>query len=387
MSLSKGQPLRAASPSRSPTTALQLWWHHTRNRILINPRFQQWAARLPLFKGIAQREALALHHITAGFVYSQVLQACIRLDLFTRLHTQPSTVEQLSAVCDLSQEAMLRLLRAGASLRLLERIGSDYWGVGPLGAATLAYPGIPAMVHHHALLYRDLSDPIALLRHQQPSELSRYWPYENSAIDADTSHAYSHLMAQSMTLISGHILDAINLSSAQHILDLGGGTGAFARAVQVRYPDVKVTVADLPHVAALARAEHGNTEPKLTFWGGDMLEEALPTGADTLTLIRILHDHNTDRVQQILRKARAYLAEGGELIIAEPLAETPGAEPIGDAYFGFYLWAMGSGAPRSKGELTTLLLQAGFTEVTEHKSNVPALVRILRATTKDAKNI
>ena len=29
------------------------------------------------------------------------------------------------------------------------------------------------------------------------------------------------------------------------------------------------------------------------------------------------------------------------------MAGTPGAEPIGDAYFGFYLLAMGSGRPRT----------------------------------------
>ncbi len=47
------------------------------------------------------------------------------------------------------------------------------------------------------------------------------------------------------------------------------------------------------------------------------------------------------------RRAHDALPPGGTLLIAEPMAGTPGAEAMGDAYFGLYLWAMGSGRPRS----------------------------------------
>jgi demethylspheroidene O-methyltransferase len=42
------------------------------------------------------------------------------------------------------------------------------------------------------------------------------------------------------------------------------------------------------------------------------------------------------------------------------MAETPGAEPIGDAYFGFYLLAMGRGRARTPKRLADLLVEAGF---------------------------
>ena len=45
----------------------------------------------------------------------------------------------------------------------------------------------------------------------------------------------------------------------------------------------------------------------------------------------------------------AALPPGGTLLLAEPMAGTPGAEPVGDAYFGFYLLAMGSGRPAHAG--------------------------------------
>ncbi|MBC7497618.1 MAG: methyltransferase, partial [Sphingomonadaceae bacterium] len=64
---------------------------------------------------------------------------------------------------------------------------------------------------------------------------------------------------------------------------------------------------------------------------------------------------------------------------AEPMAETPGAAPIGDAYFGLYLWAMGSGRPRSAQRLTAMLAAAGFVRVREHATAIPALVRVITA--------
>ena len=42
------------------------------------------------------------------------------------------------------------------------------------------------------------------------------------------------------------------------------------------------------------------------------------------------------------------------------MSGTPGAEPITEAYFGFYLLAMGTGRPRTAEELAALLRQAGF---------------------------
>jgi demethylspheroidene O-methyltransferase len=61
------------------------------------------------------------------------------------------------------------------------------------------------------------------------------------------------------------------------------------------------------------------------------------------------------------------------------MAGTPGAEPVGDAYFGFYLLAMGSGRPRRVEELRVMLHEAGFTAVREPKTRRTLLTRVLIA--------
>ena len=69
--------------------------------------------------------------------------------------------------------------------------------------------------------------------------------------------------------------------------------------------------------------------------------------------------------QALLTKVHAALPPGGTLLIAEPMAGTPGAEAMGDAYFGLYLWAMGSGRPRTAEAYRAMLRAAGFSRVVE----------------------
>ena len=66
-------------------------------------------------------------------------------------------------------------------------------------------------------------------------------------------------------------------------------------------------------------------------------------------------------------------------MIAEQLADTRGAETIGDTYFGLYLLAMGRGRPRNPAEIGVLLSRSGFGEPREIPVPLPLQGRILVA--------
>ena len=61
------------------------------------------------------------------------------------------------------------------------------------------------------------------------------------------------------------------------------------------------------------------------------------------------------------------------------MADTPGAEPIGDAYFGFYLLAMGRGRARRPDELKQLLETAGFAQMRVLSTRRPLLASAMVA--------
>lgn len=357
-----------------------------RNRLLANPRFQRWAVAFPLTRPIANRRARALFDLCAGFVYSQVLFACVQLRLFDLLSEGPQTLDALSRRLSLSSDATARLLAAAVSLQLVDRRGPERFGLGPLGAALLGNAGVAQMIEHHALLYGDLHDPVALLR-AAPTDtaLSRFWAYAGAdrpdALATDQVSDYSALMAASQSLIAEDILGAYPLNRHRFLLDVGGGTGAFAIAAATRVPTLRAAVFDLPAVAERARermAERGVSD-RCTATGGDFRFDPLPEGADVVSLVRILHDHNDDVALAVLKNIRRALPDRGTLLVAEPMSRTPGAEPIGDAYFGFYLLAMGRGRPRTADELGELLRHAGFGKARQAATRTPLLTRLIVA--------
>ena len=369
-----------ALEAKSPHRAVNRWGKFLlwRNRLLGAQWFQRWAARLPISQSIARTRAGDLHHILAGFVYSQTLSASYKLGLIDLLKDRAATFDDICSHCNLEPDAARTLINAATALDLLEKADQQQWVLGQLGASIHGNPGIHSMLRHHDLLYSDLADPARLLRDRSKASLRGYWPYvDGNNDDPLAARRYSELMADSQHLIANHILDAVRLSKYDSILDVGGGTGTFARLAAQRYPGLETSVFDLPQVVASAR---GNTsEENLKFFGGNMFEDPIPQHHDLISLVRILHDHDDEPVAKLLRRCFDSLPSGGTLMIAEPMAGTRGAMPIGDSYFSFYLWAMGSGRPRTKKELSSMLKTAGFVSIKEKRTHIPALVRVITA--------
>jgi demethylspheroidene O-methyltransferase len=357
-----------------------------RDRLVASPKFQQWAAAFPLTRGIARRRARALFDLVAGFVYTQTLFACVRLRLFDKLVDGPRPVAELAEQMSLSDDAAERLLRAAAALGLAQRRSNGHYGLGELGAALVGNPGIAAMVEHHAILYADLHDPVALLRGEaKDTEMAGYWPYaaggDTNVLAAERLADYSALMSASQPLIAEDVLNAYPFAQHKCLLDVGGGEGTFLMAAAARAPNLRLMLFDLPVVAERGRARFAQAglADRAQAHGGDMLCDPLPVGADIISLVRVVHDHDDRGVLKIFKSAREALPADGTLLVAEAMSGTRGAEPVGDAYFGFYLLAMGRGRSRTPEEIISLLREAGFTRQEVLKTRRPMLARIVVA--------
>lgn len=212
--------------------AFRVGYAKRRNRLFANPRFQHWAARLPVIRWIARSRAKGAFDLLAGFAYSQVLRAWVEGGLFGILQDGPLTPAAVAVRMDLSEEAALTLLRAGRALMLAEEPVPGQWMLGEQGAVFASNPGVQAMVRHHRLLYADLADPLALLRadRRAPTALSRFWTYAGALHGAtergeDTAE-YSALMAASQHFVADEVLASVSFRGVQRLLDVGGGHGA-----------------------------------------------------------------------------------------------------------------------------------------------------------------
>ena len=365
-------------------------WSAFRDRLLTRPAFRRWVSTIPGLRAISRYQSRRLFDLVAGFSYSPVLLACVRLDLFDRLSAGPQAIGQIAREGGLPIESADILVRAAISLDLLEWRAGDQVGLGMLGAVMVDNPALTALVRHHQSVYEDLVDPLATLREpDRPTRLRNYWAYARDGrhygekqLDTTEGRDYSELMSASQPLVAEQVLQAYDFSRHQCVLDVGGGQGTFLSHVARAHSGLQLKLFDLPAVAELARgrlAEAGLGH-RIECIGGSFFEDPLPQGADLITLVRVAYDHPDDRVARILAAIREALRpRGGHLLLAEPLSGTSGAQAMGDAYFGLYLLAMGKGRARSAARLSELMTEAGFRDVRMVPTALPLQTGLLIA--------
>lgn len=335
--------------------------------------FHRMCSRVPGLRGLARAEGAALFEVVSGFVRSQALLALVELRVLHRLTDSALDTGALARMTGVPESRMVVLLQAGAGLRLMKQ-RRGLWQLTARGAAFLAVPGLEGMVRHHPVLYRDLSDPVAFFRGETDPDLARFWPYVFGGADPATAARYSRLMAESQALVAEDTLRLVSLSGIRHLMDVGGGTGAFLAAVALAYPDLQMTLFDLPEVIAGAVAR-----PGLRVVPGSFRDGSLPQGADAISLVRVLYDHSDATVAGLLRACHDALPEGGRLIISEPMSGGDRPDPATDVYFAIYTLAMRTGRTRSGAEIAALAGQAGFSTISRARSLRPFVTSALVA--------
>ncbi|WP_392387222.1 methyltransferase [Jannaschia aquimarina] len=354
--------------------------------LIASPRFQSSVARIPVLRRLARRDGDALMDLVAGFVHSQILLAVVELQLLHRLMDGPADAPDLAAGTGIDARRIAILCDGAVALGLMRRARRGY-RIARRGAALLGVPGLEGMIRHHPVLYRDMADPLALLRGGE-TELSRFWPYvfgAGAAEDPATAERYSRLMSDSQILVAEETLARIDLSDATEVLDVGGGTGAFLAALGQRHPHPRLHLFDLPAVVAQAEARlaHAGLAGRAHVTAGSFRDDPLPKGADTITLNRVLYDHADETVAALLSAIRAALPPGGRVVVSEPMTGGVSPNRSGNAYFAFYTLAMGTGRARSPDEIAKLLKAAGFEAVRDHGTSRPFVTHVLSARRKD----
>ncbi len=375
----------AALPARSSWSDA---WRGWLQRLYASERLYRWSLANPLTRRVTRRRTRQLFDLMAGFVHSQVLLACVRLQIFELLRRAPLTPAELAERTGVPLAELQRLLLSACSLGLLEHRSRARLGLGPLGVPLTTHPGIAQMVEHNQLLYQDLLDPLAFLRQDRSGDMAAYWPYAHGGGEAVRQpeadpqvQRYSALMAESQGFLVHEILSSYFFDEHRCVLDVGAGQGRFVSALAAHAPQLQLQMFDLPPVLAQARTrlEAAGLGARVALHPGSFLEDPLPTGADLITLVRVAHDHPDAVVRQLFRKAHEALPPGGVLLVAEPMARAAD-EPVddqADAYYHFYLMAMGAGRLRTPQEIAALMHEAGFAAIEQVPNPMPIHGRLV----------
>ena len=349
-----------------------------RNHYVADPGFRAWAATSPLTRWVARRQARKLFDLAAGFVYSQVLAACVELRLFDRLRDGPADRADLAASTGVPGETLRSLLDAAVALDLLRaragrplrtrlarrgddrQPGGDGDGRAPRGALPRSRGSGRA--------------PAFAARIGRPRRLLALRRRERSGRDPGR---------ESQCL---HTPDGL-LAAARH-----RGRAGCPGDRPVPPPDgPRRRGRDLRAGgrAALARARGDGRRPAR---GGGAGASALRGGRprragprDRRGLpprsaagrrrprdagARAARPRRRRRPRACSRTCTRRWPRGRPSRWPSPWPATPGAEPVG-AYFALYLLAMGRGRPRSAAEIVRLLGEAGFRDARAVGTRMP----------------
>jgi SAM-dependent methyltransferase len=301
-----------------------------------------------------------LRMLTFSHRAARLVMAGVATGLFEALADAPRTVSELAAACGLAPRGAGVLVEALAALGVLERVGGGFVATDAARATfcekgdasrrhtvlhDLWHTGLWTRLEESLVSGRPLADRSRDPFFSRPDVLARFFPNLAQAM-AETTRDEPRPFAEQ-----------IALPPFARVLDLGGGSGQFARAIADAHTDAEIVLFDLPPVA---ESGAGAAHPRVHARAGDFLRDPLdPSGAgfDRVLLARVLMGLDDVRAVELLRRAREVLRPGGAIDVLE-LRRGGGAAGRVAALLDVDMLLLTGGAVRTTDELRALLAAA-----------------------------
>jgi hypothetical protein len=164
-------------------------------------------------------------------------------------------------------------------------------------------------------------------------------------------------------LLAPALADALADVPAAHLLDVAGGSGAYARALAERR-GLRATVLERPPVdrAARARLQELGWGDRVEVVGADMFLDPLPPGPDLHLYSHVLHDWPQDAVGALLAASFAALPAGGHVAVHGAHLDPHKRGPLSVARYSAMIIHSTRGRCYSSAEMGAMLVEAGFGE-------------------------
>jgi predicted O-methyltransferase YrrM len=178
------------------------------------------------------------------------------------------------------------------------------------------------------------------------------------------TEAFIAAMHNNARLRAAQLAQAV--AGAGRMLDVGGGSGAYAIAFAQANPQLRVEVFDQLAVLAIAERhirEAGLAE-RVSTRVGDLRTDEFGGGYDLVLISAICHMLGTEENRNLLARAYRALVQGGRVVIQDFLLRADKTGPRSGALFSLNMLVnTQGGASYSEEEYTAWLREAGFGEV------------------------
>lgn len=164
-------------------------------------------------------------------------------------------------------------------------------------------------------------------------------------------------------------------SDVQHVVDVGGGTGALLATLLQAHPQLRGTLVDLPDTVERGRqqlAARGLAERVQVV--GQSFFDPLPAGADVYVLDSVLHDWANQDATAILRRCAEAAGQHGRVVVIEEHS-TEAGDPTAFAEMNLRMLVLCGGRERDLDDYTALAAAVGLA-VTDVQTTPLGQIRI-----------
>jgi predicted metal-binding protein/predicted O-methyltransferase YrrM len=300
--------------------------------------------KLPYQKtNIVSDDFQILEDLATGAWHSEVLFAAMELGIFIALSNNPCSGEELAAQLDCEIDGLKRFLSALVAFGLIVSFEDKYEN-SPLASRYLTKTSIEYaghfidyrrfLVDHWKRLSSRIRNGIAA--NDRPIEESPE-TYEQRV------HAYVRAMDFQARIKAAEAAELIPLFSStqpRRIIDIGGGAGAWCRALIEKWPKAHAVLLDLPETHRAARKLY----PDASSWNhihevaGDGRTPCFTQGSfDIVILSNILHAYGAEEARQIIIDAVHILAPGGLILVHDYFLDGHRTSPLKNKLYDLHM--------------------------------------------------
>jgi len=297
--------------------------------------------------------------------------AIVHLDLLTALAANPADLPSICRSFSLHPRPADTLCTLLLANGLLRREGNGILHVTDTAREFLV-AGAPFDARPYYASIADkpgVADFLAVLRTDRPAN----WPGEEGEADwhaAMRTEAFAESFTAAMDCrgrvlgpgLTAALADSQPGSQPRKLLDVGGGSGAYAIAVAQACPQARATVLEAAPVDGIARRTifAAGLDSRIDVVTADMFTDPWPSDHDTHLFSNVLHDWNEADCRRLLERSVAALPDGGRVLVHDMLLDDDKSGPLWAAEYSVLLTTVTQGRLYSAKEIGGWLAELGL---------------------------
>ena len=307
-----------------------------------------------------------------GYQESRIMLTAIELDVFTAVGDGGASAEAVAKRCGTDRRATELLLNALVALEVLVLKGATYRNAVAAARYLVALAPDDARIalKHNLSLWATWSSLTDAVREGHVT----LRPQMRERGD-DWTVPFIAAMHRGASVRAPLVVDALGAASVKRMLDVGGGSGAYAIAFATANPQLTAVVLDLPTVLPITQGHiaEASLSRRITTRAGDLRKDDFGTEYDLVFLSSICHMLGPEGNRDLLARAARSLAPGGRVVVQDFILEPDRTGPRQAALFALnMLVGTEAGSTYTEEEYASWLKAAGLGAVRRIRLAGPA---------------